>query len=180
MKLTSALLAGFVALSTSACVSAAPAQYSALQAEVRQSVADSQARQLASRQVLPDVLNLPLWPGHLLVPECVRDPARSACVVIVAGEDDAEAYKVRDAYIAVLESKGWQMKWPRDQAPVLLRSSSDPHHCVQISFGVWDDGRAARIRLKPMLRFELDPPQVDCENPGETPPELSVIPGHRG
>ena len=180
MKLGPAVFMGLAALAASACVSAAPSQNNALQAEVRQSVADAQARQQASRYVLPDVLDLPLWPGHLLAPECVADPARSACVVIVAGKGDAEAYKSRDGYIAVLEAKGWQMKWPRDEAPVLLQSASDPHHCVQISFGVWDDGRAARIRLKPMLRFELDPPQVDCENPGETPPELTVIPGHRG
>lgn len=167
-------------LAMTACVSATPSQNSALQAEVQQSASQSRARQQAGNIVLPAVLALPMWPGNSLAPDCVKDPAREACVVIASGQGEADVDKIRAAYIAVLESKGWQMQWPDDEGPSLLRTTSGPQRCVRISFSVWDDGKAARIRLKPVIRFMLDPAEIDCANPGEGPPVITGIPGHRG
>lgn len=176
----SAALLAYAALAASAC--ATPTQQPAgLQDEVRQSVAQSAARQQAKNFVLPAALALPMWPGHILAPGCVKDETREACVIIGDRRNEANAVSIRDAYIAVLEAKGWQMQWPREEAPVLLRTTSGPQRCLRISFGVWDDGRSARIVLKPMLRFELDPYMIDCANPGDGPPVLPVLfPAHQG
>lgn len=177
----SSLLLAFAVLVASACATPAGTQTSALQAEVKQSVAQSQARQQARNIVLPAALALPMSPGHTLASACVKDEAREACVIIGDRRNEANIYAIRDAYIAVLEAKGWQMLWPRGETPALLRTTSGPQRCVRISFGVWDDGRSARIILKPMLRFELDPYMVDCANPGDGPPVLPVVfPTHQG
>jgi len=88
---------------------------------------------------------------------------------------------VRAGYVTVLESQGWQMQWSKDADAALLRTATGPQRCLQISFGVWDDGKTARIRLKPVLRFELDPYLVNCANPGDGPTVLPVMyPGARG
>lgn len=171
----SALLLAYAALAASAC--ATPTQQPAgLQDEVRQSVAQSAARQQAKNLVLPSVVGLPMWPGHTLAPDCVKDQAREACVIVGDGRSESNIYAIRDAYIAVLEAKGWQMQWPRESTPVLLRSTTGPQQCLQISLSVWDDSRLARIRLKPVLRFNLDPYMVDCANPGDGPPVMPVTP----
>jgi hypothetical protein len=167
-------------LAASACVTPGGSQNSALQAEVQQSASQSRARQGAGNIVLPAVLALPMWPGNSLAPDCAKDLAREACVVIGGGQGETDVDKIRAAYIAVLESKGWQMQWPDDEGPALLRTTSAPQRCVRISFSVWDDGKAARIRLKPIIRFVLDPTEIDCANPGEGPPVITGIPGHRG
>lgn len=167
-------------LAASACATSGGSQNSALQAEVQQSVSQSRARQQAGNIVLPAVLALPMWPGNSLASDCAKDPAHEACVVIGDGQGEVDVDKIRAGYIAVLESKGWQMQWPVDEGPALLRTTSGPQRCVRISFSVWDDGRAARIKLKPMIRFVLDPAEIDCANPGDGPPVITGIPGHRG
>jgi hypothetical protein len=180
MMKRSAVLLVCAVLAVSACATPGT-QPAGLQDEVRQSVAQSQARQQARNVVLPAALALPMWPGHALAPACVKDETREACVIVGDKRNEANVYNIRDAYIAVLEANGWQMQWPREEAPVLLRTTSGPQRCVRISFGVWDDGRSARITLKPMLRFELDPYMIDCANPGDGPPKLPVLfPAHQG
>lgn len=175
------LLLVCAALAAAACATQERPQAAALQAEVQQSVAQSRVRQQASNIVLPAALALPLWPGHALAPDCVKDQSREACVMIGDGRGGVDIYAVRDAYVAVLEAKGWQMRWSGEETPALLRTTSGPQRCVRISFSVWDDSRLARITLKPVLRFELDPYMVDCANPGDGPPVLPVLfPTHQG
>ncbi len=134
----------------------------------------------AGRVILPGVLGLPLWPGHALAPDCATDTARSACVIIGGNDGKADSDAIRDAYVSVLKARGWQSQWPAEPGVTLLRTTTGPQRCLQISFSVWDDGRTARIRLKPALRFTLDPSHIDCANPGEGPPVFIGLPGHRG
>jgi hypothetical protein len=168
------------ALCVSACAAPGGSQNSALQAEVRQSVSQSRARQQAASVVLPAVLGLPLGPGHALAPDCVKDAARAACVILGGGREGVDAYTARAAYITVLEAHGWQMQWPQDEGAALLRTTASRQRCLKISFSLWDDGKSAKITLKQTLRFELDPAEIDCTNPGEGPPVITGIPGHRG
>lgn len=177
------LLACLASLANAGCATQTPAPPSPTALAGAQVAATpwlSQKMADKGRFVLPDTLALPLWPGHSLAADCARDSARSACVVIGGERDRVDPQAVRDAYTTVLESQGWQQQWPGDPGMALLRTASAPQRCLQISFGVWDDGKSARIRLKPVLRFELDPSGVDCANPGAEPPFLTVIPGHRG
>lgn len=134
----------------------------------------------SDRVVLPAVLALPLGRGHALAPDCVKDTARAACVMLGGDRDEVDAYAARAAYIAVLKARGWQMQWPEDEGAALLRTASGEQRCVRISFSLWDDSKSARIKLKQALRFELDPVEIDCANPGEGPPVITGIPGHRG
>ena len=178
MNLRLTLLASIAALGLCACATPAGSQQDGAQGSGQSWLSTRVAGN--DRVVLPAVLALPLARGHALAPDCVKDTARAACVMLGGDRDEVDAYAARAAYIAVLKARGWQMQWPEDEGAALLRTASGEQRCVRISFSLWDDGKSARIKLKQALRFELDPVEIDCANPGEGPPVITGIPGHRG
>lgn len=178
MKSRLILLASIAALGLCACATPTGSKQDVAQASGPWRSSGRSATN--DRLVLPGVLALPLWPSHALAPGCVKDTARAACVMLGGDRDEVDAYAARAAYIAVLEAHGWQMQWPQDEGAALLRTTASEQRCLKISFSLWDDGKSARINLKQALRFELDPTEIDCANPGEGPPVITGIPGHRG
>jgi len=173
MKLRLTLLGSIAALGLCACATPAGSQQDGAPRLSARATGND-------RVVLPGVLALPLGPGHSLAPDCVKDTTRAACVMLGDNPGKVDANAVRAAYIKVLEARGWQVQWLEDEGAALLRTTSSEQRCVRISFSLWDDGKSARIKLKQALRFELDPDEIDCANPGEGPPVITGIPGHRG
>jgi hypothetical protein len=114
------------------------------------------------RLVMPGVLDLPLAPAHSIDPVCGLGDPGIACVVTSHDAPRTDRSVHLSRYVEALAAKGWTQIGPDLPGMAVMRRGGRAPRCVQLASLLYDDGKAARIIWKEIVRFDLDPEGVDC------------------